>query len=383
MLKGISNRLPCSRFVNRCITWSAFIACTWIGCWSVSAQTTTEEQQSDLKVVTASHTEPVTMFSQPATAPWEVVGNQPGYLKVEVGRVLIHPYAKMYQPMIAAALNSALRSTTKETPNLKQFDLSLEEITQLQSGLTVSYSYNPDEPDGQRFSLSFGLNTSAEITAANPVDWRGFINALDFEKYHAYIAAASPELAEADLEVVREAWLKSAKKSHVHIFDMKSLQASKVALESPTETQKAVWKSVSGGAVAVVYNIDHAGEVPEEYKELDGRNQANLEMTIATETVAWGVDFSQDYKTFQVRFAAVPKEGVSTGELLDKFEAFKVAFADHSEEFAQQLLESLKEAKVTMVESQLSNGKTTKAYMLVEGKCTIDFFKLMKSNQED
>ena len=108
-------------------------------------------------------------------------------------------------------------------------------------------------------------------------------------------------------------------------------------------------------------------------------------MTIATETAAWGVDFSQDYKTFQVRFAAVPKEGVSMDALLEKFEALKVAFADHTsdEEATQQFLDNFRNAKVTIVESQQSNGKTTQAYMLVEGECTIDFFKLMKSKDTE
>jgi beta-lactamase regulating signal transducer with metallopeptidase domain len=385
MLKGITHRLPRSRFVNRCITWSAFIACTLIGCWSVSGQTTTQEKQPDSKVVTASHTAPVAMFSQPVTAPWEVVGNQPGYLKVDVSRVLSHPYANLYRPMITSTLNSALRSTTNEAPTLKQFGLSLDEITQLQGGFYVSYSYNPEEPDGQRSSLSLGMNASVEVEAANPVDWPGLINALDFEKYHKYVATASPTLAEVDLEVVREAWMKSAQKSHTHVFDGDSLQASKVKLELPTETKKAVWEAVSGGVVTAVYDISHVGDIPEDYQEQDGLNQANLEMTLATETAAWGVDFSQDYKTFQVRFVAVPNEGVSTDELIEKFEAFKVAFADHTadEAFAQQLLENLKKATVTIVDSQQSNGETTKSYMLVEGECTIDFFKLMKNAKQD
>ena len=73
MLKGMTfYRLPRSRFVNRCITLAAFIACTWIGCWSVSGQTTTQEQPTDSKVVPASHTAPVKMFSAPATPPWAV-----------------------------------------------------------------------------------------------------------------------------------------------------------------------------------------------------------------------------------------------------------------------------------------------------------------------
>ena len=385
MLKGITHRLPCSRFVHRCITSSAFVACTWIGCWSVSGQTTTQEQQPDSKVVTASHTEPVTMFSQPATAPWEVIGNQGGYLKVEVSRVLKHPYAKMYQPMIVSTLNSALRSTpNNEVPTLKQFGLSPDEITQFQIGLVVSYNYNPEEPDGQRSSLNLSMNSRVEVTAANPVDWPGLVNALDFESCFKHIATTTPALADVDLDVIRKNCLKSARKSRSNLFDLRLKQDIAVQ-EKLNQTKKAIWEAVSGGAVTAVYDIDCVGEVPEEYKEQDGLNQAHVKMVLATETAAWGVDFSQDYKTFQVRFAAVPKEGVSTDELIEKFEALKVAFADHTagDEVTQQFLENFKNAKVSTVESQQSNGKTTKAYMLVEGECTTDFFKLMKSARSD
>jgi len=386
MLKGITHRLPCSRFINRCITWSAVIVCTWIGCWSVSGQTTTQEKQPDSKVVTASHTAPVKMFSQPATAPWELFGDQSGYYEVEVSRVLNHPYANIYQPMITATLNSALRSTPNEAPTLKQFGLSLDEIDQLQGGLTVSYRYDPEAPDGQRSSLGLNLNSKAKVTAANPVDWPGFINALDFEKFFKHIVGSYPALAESDLETIRETLVKSAKKSRVHVIDLKSSgnqqQVNEVQIML-TETKKALWEAVSGGAATVVYDINHDGEVPEKYNEQDGLNQANLEMTIATETAAWGVDLSPDFKTFQVRFAAVPKDGVSTDEMIEKFEAFKVAFAEHSgsDEVTQDFLNQFRNAKVTVVEGEQRNGKKTKAYMLVEGECTIDFFKLMKSKK--
>lgn len=386
MLKGITHRLPCSRFVNRCITSSAFIACTWIGCWSVSGQTTTQEKQADSKVVAASHTTPVTMFSQPATAPWEVLGNQSGYLEVEVSRLLKHPYAKIYQQMITATLNSGLRRTPNEAPNFKQFGLSLDEITQVQSALTFSYVYDPEKPDGQRYKMSFGVNTSAEITAASPVDWPGLINALDFEKLQ-HVLSNSPALADVDLDVVRKNWTKSAHKSCSNLFYLKRLlnQQANTVQKKLTPTKKAIWEAVSGGAVTIVYDIDQVGEVPEEYKEQDGLTHESMKMTIATETAAWGVDFSQDYKTFQVRFAAVPKEGVSMDAFLEKFEALKVAFADHTsdEEATQQFLDNFRNAKVTIVESQQSNGKTTQAYMLVEGECTIDFFKLMKSKDTE
>ena len=107
-------------------------------------------------------------------------------------------------------------------------------------------------------------------------------------------------------------------------------------------------------------------------------------MTIATEIAAWGVDMSEDYRTFQVRFAAVPEKGVSTDDLVEKFRAFKAAVAEHcdDDEFAQSLLEQFNNAKVTVVEGELRNGETTKAYMLVKGECTIDFFKLVNSKQK-
>ena len=293
MLKGITHRLPCSRFINRCVTWSAVIACTWIGCWSVSGQTTTQEKQADSKVVAASHTTPVKMFSKPATAPWEVIGNQSGYYEVEVGRVLNHPSCSLYRPMITKALNWALRSDSDELPTIKQFGLALDEITQIRGALVVSYNYDSNAPDGHRSSLGLGAVAKTEVTTADPVDWPGLINALDFEKLHTYIFARFPAYAGTDLEVVRDAWSRSAEKSCTNVFDMASLEKQKDGKqESVSETRKAVWQAVSGGAVTVVYDIDQNVELPEDYREKDLLNQAHCEMITATETAAWGVDLS-------------------------------------------------------------------------------------------
>ena len=145
----------------------------------------------------------------------------------------------------------------------------------------------------------------------------------------------------------------------------------------PTETKKAIWEAVSGGVTTVVYDIVWSGKVPADYKEADALNQAHLEMTIATETVAWGIDLSQDYKTCQIRFAAVPKEGVSVGDLLKKFEALRDAFiqSDADEEFPEHFLEQFMKAKVTIVKSKNSNGETVKSYLLVEGECSADLSK--------
>ena len=390
MLKGITHRLPRSLFVNRCLTLTAFVACSWIGCWSVSAQSPTQEEQADSKVVAASHTTPVTMFSRPATAPWEVLESQSGYFEVEFGRVLNHPYVNLaYRPTVKELLSSILRFDSKEV-SYEQFGLSLDEITQLRGGISVHSKYDPQGEDGQRSSIGMNVGGKVQVTTANPVDWPGLIKALDFEEYGELIVAAYPKLAAVDAEIdmkeVEEYLLGSAEKSRTHIIDsqMFAKQRANKDQEGPTETKKSVWESVSGGALTVVYDIDQSGEVPEEYQEQDSLNQAHLEMTIATEIAAWGVDMSEDYRTFQVRFAAVPEKGVSTDDLVEKFRAFKAAVAEHcdDDEFTQSLLEQFNNAKVTVVEGELRNGETTKAYMLVEGECTIDFFKLVNSKQK-
>ena len=390
MSKGITyHRVPCSRFVNRCITLSAFIACTWIGCWSVSGQTTSQEEQADSKVVTASHTSPVKMFSQLTTAPWEVIGNQSGYIKVQVSRILNHPDLRPFEPMLTTMLDSALSSQPDAMPSIKQFGLALDEITHIQGGVLVSFNHNPNAPDGHRSSINYGMS-KAELTAAKPVDWPGLINAFDFEKLRSYIAADSPANAPVDLEKVRQVWMKSAEKSRSNVFDTDSLwkqcfasapakAAGFYAAEKPTATKKAVWEAVSGGAATVVYDIGQIGEVPADYQEEDPLNQANLEMTIATETAAWGMDLSQDYKTCQIRFAAVPKAGVSTDELLKKFEALRDACdqSDADDDFSSHLLDQFKKATVTIVKSKKSNGETTKAYLLVEGECSANFSNVL------
>ena len=137
MLKEINfHRLPCSRLVNRCITLSALIACTWIGCWSVSGQNRTPNKQPDSKVVAASHSAPVSMFSQPATAPWEVLGNQLGYFHLQFSRAKNHPYIKstLLSLDVDEALSGLLQPAPNREPSIEQFGVSLDEITQLQGG---------------------------------------------------------------------------------------------------------------------------------------------------------------------------------------------------------------------------------------------------------
>ena len=104
-------------------------------------------------------------------------------------------------------------------------------------------------------------------------------------------------------------------------------------------------------------------------------------MTNATETTAWGVDLSQDHKICQIRFAAVPSEGVSAGELLERFEALRVAYEEQTsdDDADQAFLEGIEKARATIVPSKESNGTTTKSYLLVEGECTIDFGELSKN----
>ena len=388
MLKGMTfYRLPCSRFVNRCITLSAFIAYTWVGCWSVAGQDATQEQQADSKVVTASHAVPLKMFSAVTTAPWEVIGNQPGYVKIQVSRILNHPDFKLYGPMITPILDSALFSepdaASKAKTSVEQFGLDLNEIDHIQGGAMVSFRYNPQLPEGQRSSLNLGMS-KAEVTAANPVDWPGLIKALDFEKLREFIAADSPANGPADLDKIHEAWIKSAKKSRSYVIETNSLwmQQFNTQWDKPTATKKAIWEAVSGGVATVVYDIDRSEEVPVDFHAQDAVTQANHKMEVATKTAAWGVDFSQDYKTCHIRFAAAPKAGVSTDELLKHFESLRDAVEEDFRDALEQHpddddilvhpLQQLKKAKATIVNSKKSNGETTKAYLLVEGECSAD-----------
>ena len=378
MLREINfYRLPCSRFVNRCITLSAFIACTWIGCWSVSAQSAIQEQQTDPQVVAASHTAPVKTFSAPVTEPWEVIGNQPGYIKVRVSRLLDHPDFKSYEPMITTQLDSLLRSEANATPSIKQFGLALDEITHIQGGLLVSYSHNAKKPVGQRNSINIGMST-AEVFAANTVDWPKLINAFDFEKLRTGIAADHRTNGPSDLELVREAWLKSSEKGRSKVFGTDLLwkqSFNKAQKTELSETQKTVWKAVSGGVVTLICDIDRPETVPEDYEDEDPLGQAILDMQLAFNTVAVGMDLSQDNQTSYLRLAAVPKAGVSASDLLKKFEAVQDACDPASagdDDFSKYLLEQFKNAKATVVKSRSAgkktDTKTLESYLLIEGE---------------
>lgn len=385
MLKGFTfYRLPCSRFVNRCITLSAFIACTWIGCWSVSGQDATHEQPTGSKVVPASYAAPVEMFSAPATAPWEVLGDQSGYVKIQVGRILNHRDFKSYGPMIAACLDSVLRPEPSATPSIKQFGLALDDIDHIQGAAMVSCAYRPNEPAGHRNSLNFGIS-KAEVTAANPVDWPSLIDALDSEKLHTLLGTGSL----AELEKIRQAWVESAAKSRSNVFDTGLLakQPPNTKQQKPSATKKAVWAAVSGGVATLVYDIDQTGNIEHHRDQGEDQAMANalLKMELATETTAWGMDLSQDDKTCQIRFAAVPKTSVSADELLMHFEALRDEVRDlvernaHKDDFPKHPLQQLMKAKVTIVKSKKSNGEMTKAYLLVEGECLAELSKLLPS----
>ena len=385
MLKGMTfYRLPCSRFANRCITLLAFTACTWIGCWSVSAQDTSQEQHPHSKVVAASHTAPVKMFLEPTTAPWEAIGNQPGYVKIQINRILKHPDLKPFEPMLTTVLDSTLRSEPNASPSIQQFGLALDDLTQLEAGLLLHFNYDPKKPEGQRSSIGFGMS-KAELITGNPVDWLGLVKAFDFEKMRMALAADPRSNGLDDLETVREAWIKSAEKSRAYVIEMDSLwkQQFNKQWEKPTATKKTIWEAVSGGVATVVYDIRQF-EVPfEDLQAMDATSQANIKMTLATETAAWGVDLSQDFKTCYIRFAAVPKTGVSVGELLKHFEVLRAGVRNELREALAQNpddddipvhpLQQLMKAKVTLVKSKESNGETTKSYLLVEGECSADF----------
>ena len=385
MLKGITfYRLPCSRFVNRCITLSAFIACTWIGCWSVSGQDATQKQPTDSKVVPASHTAPVKMFSAPTTAPWETIGDQSGYIKIQVSRILKHPDFNSFGPTITTVVDTAFRSKPNVTPSIEQFGLAMDDITHIQGAVGISYAYDPQKPDGQRNSINIGVS-KAELTADNPVDWPSLIKALDFEKLLTYIAADSPTDASEIAAKVRDAWLKSAEKSRSNVFDLESMLHFNAASKETSETKKAVWQAVSGGVVTIVFDNNQTRDVDHYEDQGEDRALADavLKMELATETTACGMDLSHDYKTCQIRFALVPKVESSADELLEHFEALRDEVRDLLERNADDIplhpLQQLTKAKVTIVKSKKSNGETTKAYLLVEGECKAELSKLLTS----
>ena len=368
MLREITfHRLPCSRLVHRCITLSTFVACTWIACWSVQGQTTTQEQ-ADSKVVVASHTAPVKMFSQPTTQPWDTIGNQPGYFKIQLNRLLEHPDLKICVPLATARLDQALRTELGTTPTLKEFGLSLDNIAQIHGAFLFSITHDPDQPNGQRSRINLGTG-AAGITTVNQVDWPGLIKAVDLT---TLIGSHVPP---GYIEKLRKAWLKSATKSRSIVFPEVALKETK--WQPPTETKKAVWKAVSGGIATVIFDIQQPGEVPKDHD--NEMIQADLEMTAATETFAWGFDLSPDYDSCRIRFAAVPKTGVSIDQLLNKFDAVRNAIAKDEDikvdGLEKHVWEQWKKIKVSVVNGKEVNGEKTKAYMLVEGECSSRIIK--------
>ena len=403
MLREITfHRLPCSRLVHRCITLSTFITCTWIACWSVEGQTTTQEKV-DSKVVAASHSVPVKMFSQPMTKPWDSLGNQSGYSQIQLNRLLEHPDLKAYIPLVTAAFDRGLFKEHNTTPTLKKFGLSLDNIAQINGAFWMSIQNDPNRPNGHRNVVTFAP-TAAEITTVDKVDWPRLIKALDLQTLVGSV------LPDDYFDKLRLAWLNSATKSRSIVFPTVAVDGTAVKNQPPlTESKKALWQAVSGGIATVVYDIRRSGEYPKvrdiiqsgEAAKVDSEEdkiaakligndvadeweQANREMTFATETAAWGFDLSQDYNTCRIRFAATPNPEVSIDELLNKFDAFRDAMHDQLAPAAKNvdnkrmgdnglekhLWEQWNKIKVSVVPSKEVNGEKAKPYILVEGECS-------------
>ena len=128
-----------------------------------------------------------------------------------------------------------------------------------------------------------------------------------------------------------------------------------------------------------------SGEAPKEYKAKGEFERANYEMTVATETAAWGFDISPDYNTCQIRYAAVPKTEVSMDKLLNKFDAVRDVFAREGgasdDEFVKHILEQWKKIKVSVVTEKEVNREKTKPYMLVEGECSGSIIKALNLSE--
>ena len=231
----------------------------------------------------------------------------------------------------------------------------------------------PDQAKGQRFGISLSAG-AAEITTVNQVDWAGLFKTVYMP------ALIGVHLPQGYSEKQLEAWVKSATKKRSIVIP----GPSDKKWQPPTETKKAVWKAVSGGIATVVFDSQQSGEYPQDFKKESDVAQASLEMSVATETFAWGFDLSPNYDSCRIRFAAVPKPEVSIGELINKFDTLRDEITNIAKEtdmsdddFAKHLLEQWKEMKVSIVNGKEVNGEEAKDYMLVEGECSGSLIKAL------
>ena len=86
---------------------------------------------------------------------------------------------------------------------------------------------------------------------------------------------------------------------------------------------------------------------------------------------------------------AVPREGVSSEELLKKFETLKVADEELGEAVSadgslmeQAFFDQFKKTQAIIVPSKQRNGKTTKGYLFIEGEYKFDLLKIMSGQFE-
>ncbi|MEM9410363.1 MAG: M56 family metallopeptidase [Planctomycetota bacterium] len=371
--KSTFHHLPFNRIMNRLVTCFACLGCTWIGCWTVSAQSITPQEANASKVVAASHLSPVRTFSQPTAKPWKTIGNQSGYVSVQANRILNHPDLKMFQPIFTGQLDSVLGETSDKRASSSEFGLALDSIDLIQSGLLLSYRHNVELANGHQSQLSIGAST-VEVTSARVVDWPGLIKAIDVEKLSDFF----PDTIATELGTIQQTWALSARKGFSNVFNTDALGGGVTTKrKEPSKTMRMLWDAVSGGAVTVVYDIVQTGEFPQDYQEEYVFNQANLELTVATETVAWGIDFTPDYEFCQIRFAAVPKADVTIDQFLEKFKAVKntLLATDEADGFAKHFASQLEKAQVSIVNGEMRNGKMMPSYLLVKGECSADIGK--------
>ena len=263
-------------------------------------------------------------------------------MQIQLNRLLEHPDLKACIPLATAAFDQGLFKEHDTTLTLKKIGLSLDNVAQIDGAFWISIQHDPNRPNGQRNALCIGA-TTAGITIVDKVDWPGLIKEIDLQTLVGSV------LPDDYLDKLRLAWLNSATKSRSIVFPTVAVDGTAVKNQPPlTESKKALWQAVSGGVATVVYDIRRSGEVPQvrdiiqsgEDAKVDSEkdkiigndvadewDQANMEMTLATETAAWGFDLSQDYNTCRIRFAATPKPEVTIDELLKKFNAFRDATA--------------------------------------------------------
>ena len=240
------------------------------------------------------------LFDRPASAPWETLGEWPGYVHLRKGPLSESPFTQ--NMILAYAMSERLINPEAELV-LEVF----ENFESLESNLFATLVKIPVEKqdEGRENSLSLGGN-SFDVHFANAIDWAEMIDAINWDSINS----------NKNIEIVKKGLLESAKSSHLK---MHADEDDRLAVSSSQDERiKELWKFVDGGQVtaAIVNPMEENFETKIE-DPMDAKLKA---LATKVDCVVLGFDCDENIFKHNYRLALYPR--TSAEELVESIKEF-------------------------------------------------------------